>query len=187
MRHPAFLLRVAAVSAVLLSGCSQPTYPLRTYSMGEKVTLGHLIYTVFETQWLTQAGTEPDVRIPQNRFFLVRISASNSGGGDLIVPNLSVQDDNGNSFEELSHGDGIPQWIGFLRSVHPAEGVAGNLVFDCPPGHYMLKVTDEDGERPALIDIPLTFTNEIPDVSIPRPDDKKSGGGDSRPLVPGRH
>ena len=155
--------------------------------MGDKVTLGHLIYTVFETQWLTQAGTAPAVRMPQNHFFLVRISAGNSGGTDIIVPNMSVQDDQGNTYQELGNGDGIPQWIGFLRSVHPAEAASGNLVFDCPPGHYKLKVTDEDGEHAALIDIPLNFTNETPEVLVPGSDSKKKSGerGDGHTLVPG--
>jgi hypothetical protein len=155
--------------------------------MGEKVTLGHIIYTVFETQWLTQTGTAPDVRIPQNRFFLVRLNATNSGGGDVIVPNLTVQDDKGNIYPEQQNGDGIPQFIGYLRSVHPAEAVSGNLVFDCPPGHYKLKITDEDGERAALIDIPLNFTSETPEVPVPGSDSKKKGEGDGHTLLPGRN
>lgn len=187
MRHPLFLLRVAAAAALLLSGCSKPAFPVRTYPMGEKVTLGHLIYTVFETQWLTQAGVAPDVRLPQNRFFLVRVSANNSGSSDIIVPSFSVVDDQGKSYQELDRGDGLPQWIGIIRSVHPAEAVAGNVAFDCPPGHYKLRVTDEDGERAALIDIPLTFTNETPEVPVPGADAKKGGDGNTLvPAAPGR-
>jgi hypothetical protein len=184
MRYPAFFLRVAAPMAVLLTGCSQPAAPVRTYSMGEKVTLGNIIYTVFETQWLTQAGAPPDTRLPQNRFFLVRISAGNSGNSDLILPNLSVIDDKGNSYRELENGDGIPQWIGFLRSVHPAESAAGNMVFDCPAGHYKLKITDEEGEHTAMVDIPLSFTNETPEVPVPGSEAKK-GQGDAQTLFPG--
>src|SRR3954462_7676462 len=183
MRHPGTVLLVAAVFAVLLTGCSKPTYPVRTYQMGEKVSLGHIIYTVFETQWLTQAGEAPNVRMPQNRFFLVRMSASNSSGTDIIVPNLTVQDDQGNTYQEQSNGEGIPQWIGFLRAVHPAESVAGNLLFDCPPGHYKLKISDEDGERTAFIDIPLNFTNETPEVPVPGSDKKKD---EAPPMFPNR-
>lgn len=173
MRLRAFSFCVAALTAVVLTSCSKPTYPVRTYQMGEKVTLGHLIYTVFETQWLTEAGSPPDVRMPQNRFFLVRLSVANSGGTDIIVPNLNVEDDAGHSYDELTNGDGIPQWIGALRSVHPAEAVSGNVVFDCPPGHYRLKVTDEDSERTALIDIPLSFTNETPEMPVPGSEKRK--------------
>jgi hypothetical protein len=123
----------------------------------------------------------------RSRFFLVRLNATNSGGGDVIVPNLTVQDDKGNIYPEQQNGDGIPQFIGYLRSVHPAEAVSGNLVFDCPPGHYKLKITDEDGERAALIDIPLNFTSETPEVPVPGSDSKKKGEGDGHTLLPGRN
>jgi hypothetical protein len=154
--------------------------------MGEKIALGHIIYTVFETQWLTEAGTAPDVRVPQNRFFLVRLSASNSGNSDTIIPSMSVVDDKGTTYQEMQRGDGIPQWIGSLRSVHPAEAAAGNVVFDCPPAHYKLRLTDEDGERAALVDIPLNFINETPEMPVPAADPKKDDGA-GRALTPGRH
>jgi len=154
-------------SALLLAGCGESSYPVRTYQMGEKVPLGHLIYTVFETQWLTQIGTGINARVPQNRFFLVRISAVNSSGQTLTVPNLYVEDDKGTQYQELSNGDGVPQWIGYIRSTPPAEASAGNLVFDCPPGHYKLHITDEDNNHAAWVDIPLSFTSETPDVPTP--------------------
>jgi Domain of unknown function (DUF4352) len=185
MLRPAFQLPAAALIAIWFTGCSQPTFPVRTYSMGEKVVLGHITYTVFETQWLNQAGTAPDLRIPQNRFFLVRMSANNSAGSDIIVPNVTVTDDKGTTYQELENGDGISQWIGFLRTVHPAEAASGNVLFDCPAGHYKLKLTDEDGERAALVDIPLNFTNETPEVPVPASDSKKKTGSDGHTLLPG--
>lgn len=187
MRLRVLLVQVAGCAALLLTGCSQPSFPVRTYPMGEKVNLGHLVYTVYETQWLTQAGTAPAIRLPQNRFFLVRISAGNSGGNDLIVPGLSVEDDHGHSYSEVQNGEGIPQYIGYLRSVSPAEAVAGNVVFDCPPGHYKLRVTDEDSERAAFIDIPLSFTNETPEMPIPNSEKEKKGDSDGHTLLPGRY
>lgn len=135
--------------------------------MGDKVPVGHLIYTALETQWLPQIPQEPTPRVPQDRFFLIRISAVNSGGGDLIVPNLSIQDDHGKTFEELSNGDGVPQWIGYLRQVKPADSLQGYVVFDAPPAHYKLRVADEGGEKFAMIDIPLNFGAESPEVPLP--------------------
>jgi hypothetical protein len=135
--------------------------------MGQRVELGHIIYTVFETQWLTQIGEGPSARIPQNRFFLVRISAVNSGGTEEIIPNIAIEDDNGNAYSELSSGDGVPQWIGFLRQVKPADSAQGNLVFDAPPRHYKLRILDENSERAALVDIPLSFGAETPEVPEP--------------------
>ena len=160
---------VLAVSAVLLVLCScgdsgDRAFPVRTYTMGERVTLGHIVYVVYETQWLTQIGTGADARVPQNRFFLVRLSAVNSAGSDIIVPNFMLEDDSGATFPELSAGEGVPQYVGYLRSVKPAESVQGNAVFDAPPRHYKMKIVDETGERTAYIDIPLNFVSETPDV-----------------------
>ena len=121
--------------------------------MGDKIALGHLIYTVFESQWLTQIGEDANARIPENRFFLVRVSVTNSGGEAVVAPNLTLEGENGTSVPELSNGEGVPQWIGYLRHIYPAESAQGNLVFDVPPKRYKLRITDEQGERSALIEV----------------------------------
>jgi hypothetical protein len=41
------------------------------------------------------------------------------------------------------------------------------VLFDAPPRHYKLKIADETGDRTALIDIPLNFTSETPEVPMP--------------------
>jgi Domain of unknown function (DUF4352) len=169
-RVPSFT--AAVIAALSLYGCGDSAGPrLRTYPLGDKVTVGHIIYTGFETQWLTQIPQDPTPRIPQNRFLLVRLSAGNSGGGNLIVPNMTLEDDQGKTYEELSNGEGVAQWIGFLRQVKPADSIQGNVVFDAPPAHYKLRVTDEDAENAALIDLPLSFGVDAP--TIPFPEDKK--------------
>src|SRR5262249_36878231 len=106
-----------------------------------------------------------------NRYFLIRMSAVNGGGSDLAVPSLSIEDDNGKSYPELTDGTSVPQYIGYLRKVKPAESVQGHALFDAPPRHYKLRIQDEDSERSALIDIPLSFTSESPEV--PQVGDKK--------------
>jgi hypothetical protein len=169
MRQIRFVLLLAvAVAASLLSSCGdseEKASPVRTYSMGERATVGHVVYVVFETQWLTHIGTGADARVPEHRFFLVRLNAVNSLGSDILVPNFSIEDDSGNTYPELSSGEGVPQYIGYLRSVKPAESVQGNALFDAPPRHYKMKIADETGEKVAYIDIPLSFVSETPDVS----------------------
>jgi hypothetical protein len=161
-------------AAAFLTSCGSEgkSFPVRTYNMGERIQLGHIVYLVFETQWLTHIGDGPDARIPQNRYFLIRLSAVNSGSSDIPVPNFTIQDDAGNTYPELSDGTGVPQFIGYLRNVKPAESAQGNALFDAPPRHYKLKIQDEDSERAALVDIPLNFGAETPDV-VPAPGEKK--------------
>lgn len=176
------LVAAGMMAACLVScGAGDSASQARTYPMGEKVTLGHVVYVVYETQWLTHLGAGTDQRVPQNRFFLVRLSAVNTGAQDIIVPNFTIEDDTGKTYPELSgeQAQGVPQYIGYLHKVKPAEAAQGNAVFDAPPQHYRLKVTDEEGDKTAYIDIPLSFTSESPDVP-------QVGGGkkDDQQIVP---
>ena len=139
------MLLAVAVAASLLSSCGdsgEKSFPVRTYNMGEKVTVGHIVYTVFETQWLTHIGAGTDARVPQHRFFLVRLSALNSLSNDIIVPNFTLEDDNANTYPELSSGEGVPQYVGYLRTVKGTDTVDGNALFDAPPRHYKMKIYD---------------------------------------------
>ena len=164
-------LHICVLGAALISvSCSregQAAFPVRTVAMGDRAEVGHLIYQVFETRWETQLPQEPTPRVPKNRFFLVRLSALNNAGNEVMLPTLSLQDDAGNLYEELNNGEGVPQWTGFLRQIKPADTIQGNVVFDVPPKHYKLRVTDENGERVGLVDIPLNFNAETPEVPIP--------------------
>ena len=67
----------------------------------------------------------------------------------------------------MSNGDQVPSWIGFLRHIKPAETLQGNAVFDVPPKHYRLRVSDENDQKSEQIDIPLSFGVENP--SLPPP------------------
>ena len=164
-----FLTLPLALTLLGLVACSpkEEEPALRTYQMGERVLMGHLIYTVFERQWMTQIGAGLDARIPQNRYYLLRISVLNSGGADAIVPTISLVDDAGATFPEIENGDGVADFIGSLRQVAPAETVQGNLLFDVSPKHFKLKVSDEDGKQAALVDLPLSFEPDAPDVTTP--------------------
>ena len=142
--------------------------------MGEKVVLSGLIYTAFETRWLTQLGEDPTPHLPQNRFFLIRMSITNSGSTETMAPALVLVDDTGKTYDELKNGEGAPQWMGYLRQIRPADSAQGNALFDAPPQHYKLRVTDESGDRIALIDIPLSFNAESPETV--RPGDKAAPG-----------
>lgn len=168
LRQSHYILITAAVTG-MLSGCTPSAPKIITYEMGQRVSVGHLVYTAFETQWLPRLGSGADVRMPEHSFFLVRLSAVNGGSEQMTIPNVTVEDDQGNSYDELSDGTGVPQWIGYLRQAKPAESLDGNVVFDVAPRHYKLRVFDETGDRAALIDIPLNFNAESPAAPLPLP------------------
>jgi hypothetical protein len=131
--------------------------------MGERAQAGQVIFTVFENRWMPQLGSGTTARIPTNRFFVLRLSIVNSGGNETIAPPLTLIDDSGQRYPELSDGEGVPQWIGYLRRLKAADTLTGNIVFDVPARHYKLEISDEADERKALIDIPLSFnTDQIP-------------------------
>jgi hypothetical protein len=154
--------------ALSLTGCSalSSSQP-RPYAMGDRIELGRLIYTVLETRWLPQIGAGPTARVPQSRFFLIRMSVGTTGSGELLLPNLSIEDDQGNSYPELGDGEGVPQFVGLLHPVTTAQPLAGNILFDAPPQHYRLLLWDQDNQHTALVDIPLSFRSETPDLPAP--------------------
>ena len=118
-------------------------------------------------------GDPPDSRVPQHRFFLIRLSAVNSTSKEATVPNFTLEDDNGKVFSEITDDThAVPQYIGYLRRVKPAENAQGHALFDAPPRHYKLKILDEDSDKSAFVDIPLSFTSESPDVPTQSPSKK---------------
>jgi Domain of unknown function (DUF4352) len=165
---------VAAFLAASLLSCSsgERTEAPHTYQLGERATAGHLIYTVFERQWHTEFGSGPDARLPQNRFYLLRISVVNSGSGDAIIPKTELVDDSGASYPESTDGEGVQDWIGNTRQVAPSDTAQGYLLFDVAPKHYKLKLLGDEEKQVALVDIPLTFDSDVPDVTTPLDPDK---------------
>jgi hypothetical protein len=179
----------AATILLSLSSCTaSKDNASKLYEPGSRVETGHLVYTVFETQWLPQLGAGDSARVPKNRFFLIRITAVNSGSEELYVPNLTLKDDQGNALKddqgnELPDGEGVSQWVGYVRKVKPAESISGNIVFDAEPKHYHLIVTDENGEKPAIIDLPLNFSSETPQLPVPGASTPASGSADFQTPV----
>jgi len=153
---------LAAVVSLLASCAQDQTAPLLThvYALGERVNIGHVVYQVFETRWKPVLGEPPDQRVPQNRFFILRFSATNSGADNEFIPNMSLEDAAGNSYPELRDGTKVPLWVGYLRQVAPADSVQGTVVFDVVPKRYKLRLWDEDHANSALVELPLQFDDE---------------------------
>ena len=158
---------VLASSTLLSCSSSNKVPPVRTYQMGERVSVGQLAYTVTEKQWQNQLGGGVDARIPQNRFLLLRMNIQNTGQSEAIVPNTQVKDDAGTSYPEVVDGEGVADWIGGTRQLKPGGTVQGYLLYDVPPKRYYLQVSGEEEKTIALVDIPLSFDSDVPDVTTP--------------------
>jgi hypothetical protein len=171
------LLAAGLAAALCAAGCSPDRgKELRTYRMGDRVELGKLVYSIYESRWHTQLGEGPAARIPQHRFFLVKFSVTNNGGAETLSPALTATDSKGADYAELSDGSMVPDWAGYLRNLKPGQTLEGNALFDCPAGNYKIHIADENDQLAALINVPLTFTaetQEVPAVEIPEKGEKK--------------
>ena len=166
------LLRLSALplALALLTGC-RPQAPERlNYGMGERVEVGPLTYVIVESFWRTQLGELFQIRVPQQRFLLVRLSVTNGGGSDASVPLLQLDAPNGQSFKELEDGTGISGWLGLFRNVAPAQTQQGLIVFDVPLTSYRLRLPDASDtgyEKYAWVEIPLRLDSDQVQSPVP--------------------
>jgi hypothetical protein len=160
-----FFLRLAfhlstLAAIILLSSCGKNAAQSKAaFRMGDQMQVGPLIYNVLDTKWVSQFGEALHLRVPKQRFLLIRISITNSGGKEASVPFLSLEDAKSQSYPEEQSGEGVDGWLGFLRTIQPAQTETGWIVFDVAPGSYNLRVSGEasDGdEQTVLIRIPFS-------------------------------
>ncbi|HXN45489.1 MAG TPA: DUF4352 domain-containing protein [Bryobacteraceae bacterium] len=157
-------LRRAVVALALcgfLCGCSSPQTPIsdpRVYQMGEPVKTGPLVYSVLDTEWFDQLGDPAAPRLPHDHFLAVRFSVTNAGSVTSGIPPLTVIGSQRATYTELNEANALPEWIGYIRSVKPAETLHGRILFDVPPGDYRLRVADDaepENQSSATIQMPL--------------------------------
>ena len=159
----------AALFVVILSGCQQQEQARRDFSMGERVPVGQMTYSVVESSWKTELGQGFKVRTPEQRFLLIKVSVTNGSGKDVSVPLLTLEGTNGQTYREMADGDGVDNWFGVLRTISPGQTQQGNVAFDVPLTSYKLRVPElnESGfENYASVQIPLRLDSDLP-ISAP--------------------
>jgi hypothetical protein len=162
------LLSLVAVSLVTVSfvttGCASFSKAKNVpviYAAGDKATVGPLVYNVVDTELADQLGDNPNnERTPQDRFFLVKVSISNSSPEDQPIPAMTLVDDAGHNYTELADGAGVTNWLGVVRKVAPTQTEQGYVLFDAPTKHYRLRLNDPLDEKEFAIDVPLSFVHE---------------------------
>jgi len=169
------LLASAALFALLLSSCTTPQTKRKDFAMGELAPVGSPIttYSVIETVWKTQLGEGFQVRTPEKRFLLIKVSVNNATGKDISVPLLTIEGPDGKTHRELSNGEGVDNWFGVLRNLSNGQTQQGTIVFDVPLSSYKLRVPNLSGsgyEDYGLIQIPLQINPDLPLESPIDPD-----------------
>ena len=164
------LLPIFLAAGLSLAGCKKESQQT-DFQMGERVTATPMLYNVVQTMWRTQLGDLFKVRVPDHRFLLISLSATNNGGKPVAVPFLTLEGSNREEYHELQTGDGVDNWFGLLREIAPGETRVGNIVFDVPLATYRLRLTDggEPGsERLVWVEIPLRIDTDT-GVTAPLP------------------
>jgi len=144
--------------------------------MGDRVPVGQMTYSVVESEWKTQLGESFKVRSPENRFLLIRISVTNGTGTDASIPLFTLEASNGQTYRELSNGEGVVNWFGLLRTISPGQTQQGAILFDVPLTSFKLRVPDiaDPGlERYVTVQIPLRLDSDVPIQSPISPDSLK--------------
>lgn len=167
------LLTLALAGGLPLAGCKKQAPDQIVFQMGDRVTANPMTYNVVQTAWRTQLGDILQVRVPDHRFLLITLSATNGGGHPVSIPFLTLEGPNGEQYKEQESGTGVDNWFGLLREVAPAETKQGIIVFDVPLGSYRLRLTDggEPGtEKFVWVEIPLRIdTDSTVDIPLPGP------------------
>jgi hypothetical protein len=167
----------AVVVMILITGLScrsrnQP--PKIVHAIGERVQVGQLSYEILEADWKDHLGDLAAPRISRNKFLLIQLKVTNTGGTEAAIPLLSLEDPQGQSYMESTEGAGVPEWLGLWRNLAPRASEQGRVIFDVPSARYILRVSDGEEpemEKTAMIEIPVRLGVEIPqgNVELPAP------------------
>ena len=164
-RFPFHRLSLPLGLVLFLSACGEPTSTDSfVYKMGEKVQVGTMVFNVLEAEWRSELPGDGMTQTPKNRFLVIKLSMTNSGGGQDTIPLLTLENAKKESFLEVSEVKGLNRWLGLIRLVNPAATDEGQIVFDVPTGSYKLRVNDgkETGsETTRLVEIPLALSEPI--------------------------
>src|SRR5579871_5796972 len=95
--HPRLWLPLVII-CFLSAGCNRQNSLRIDYQMGEKIVAGALTYNVVETSWRSQLGDLFSTRIPQQRYLLITVSATNTGTREVSIPLLTLENENGQTF-----------------------------------------------------------------------------------------
>ena len=170
IRRTSFLF-LLALAVSLLAGCRNVGAAKTEYQMGDKVPAGPLTYNVVEKVWRSQLGENFSVRMPENRFLLITISAANGGSGEVSVPLLQLEAADGKSIPGIGERRRRGQLVRHAADTGATAIATGpHIVFDVPLASYRLRLSDGDSTSGhfTYVQIPLQIDDDQP-TSSPMP------------------
>jgi hypothetical protein len=153
------------LGAISVTGCrgTQAGSEAKPFPMGAQVNVGKLVYMVVDSQWRDVLESPDGALAPKHRYLLLNITVTNNGDEESGVPLLHLVDSAGTETIEESKGDGVPQWLGYLRILRPGETKSGYILFDVVPGNHRLRVgTGGDPEKEVTASIEIPYRIEAP-------------------------
>ena len=135
------LARASALTllALLIAGCAAGP---RRVALGEDAKVGGFTYRVLAVQWQDQIGRGERAAAPDARFYVVYLTVTNNGGKPLPFPRARLVDAAGREYEESPKARQRGIGLGSLQAMSPGFTINGSLVFDVPPGAYILILSD---------------------------------------------
>src|ERR1700692_4877221 len=92
--HSLLLAALSLAGGLLLTGCNRQNSVQINFQMGDRIKAGPIVYNVIQTMWRTQLGDIFKTRVPENRFLMITLSATNGGGKEISIPLLTLESDN---------------------------------------------------------------------------------------------
>lgn len=167
-RCAAFTLALLATLVFTACSGSSSSHVVRG-EMGQKLKVEDISYTVLGADWVEALGEGATARIPNHRFLLVRIAATNESGGPAEMGSLKLIASNGAEYGEVANGGGVNEWLGMSRELDAKGTKQGVVLFDAPKAVYELQVADafydEESGSAALIQIPVRPEGAQPAIS----------------------
>jgi hypothetical protein len=166
------LLALFAFSSCKKEESGSSSTPRGTHEIGNPVKVGKLTYQVIDTEWRDVLDGTLGQRVPKNQFLVVQVSVTNNDADEAQAPLLVLLDKDEKAYREEDSGDGLPNWLGLIRTLGPGETQQGSMLFDVPAASYRLQLSsggDAESEKNALVNLPYKLS--IPDAA-PVPDTK---------------
>jgi hypothetical protein len=107
------------------------------YGIGQNVSVGYWTYRCLGVRWQRSIGSE----YADARFLVVDLVIGNNDKTASSLPPMKLLDEHDREYDESSKSIFLERSFGTLKSLNPGVYSRGYVVFDVPPGKYVLKVS----------------------------------------------